>query len=580
MTHISDHFVAPRRVPSLCRWDNCGTKTLTKTKLLEHLTAIHGMPLRHDSMKQAKFCHECSEYFVHGDVWEDHCASHVSDPDLFCGQIVCRGIIIFARKCMFCLADTNLTASERYYGFTHAPNFFRHLQMHLKSLFKWPVSCPHPKCRTEINSEPAFWNHSRAVHGIAKYKLESIYCAEDAAATLSEVDCLSEAEMIETDISSEATTDEGEDEDEDDSDGVNEDLRGSHFIFGKGTAHSYAAGLSTSTKRGHSLDDASQNCRSPLGSIHMGLSHAETGRKIDQEVESSQTTGTSNTNRSVIGVTHGERKETADRDSYADIYTCTGNSDWPLHDDWEARGMQHEQMANPFVRGGTDSRSLRGAEALQDAGNGSHMALFVAEPFSSDLTTSRTTVDSNGNRRDPVTMNEENDYLIVPETNSRLRITSSQISDDIFGAVPSNVDNPERYPHLRPISSHLGRPCDAPGCTEVFRFVRDLNYHLIKVHNRSQHTCHVGGCGKMFRDATRLRDHVRTHSGRKTLVCSFEQCGRTFARADTLLRHKQSVHEKERLYVCDLIKGLRKCKSAFDASWKLKRHKEGVHKCI
>jgi uncharacterized Zn-finger protein len=100
----------------------------------------------------------------------------------------------------------------------------------------------------------------------------------------------------------------------------------------------------------------------------------------------------------------------------------------------------------------------------------------------------------------------------------------------------------------------------------------------MKVHKRSQHTCHMSGCGKMFRDATRLRDHARTHSGTKMLVCSFEQCGRTFARPNTLLRHRQDVHEKEEPFICDFIKDSTNCKMAFDASWKLKRHKEGVHK--
>jgi hypothetical protein len=158
MTHINNHFVAPRRVSSICRWNHCGSKTLTKTKLLDHLTITHGIPLQHDSMKQARFCYECSEFFIH------------EDPDLFCGQIVCRGIIIFARKYMFCLADAYLTMAERYHGFTHAPSFFRHLQTHLQSIFECQWRCPHPKCSATIASEVAFWDHLRAVHGIARYK--------------------------------------------------------------------------------------------------------------------------------------------------------------------------------------------------------------------------------------------------------------------------------------------------------------------------------------------------------------------------------------------------------------------------
>ena len=218
--HINSHFVAPRRVSSVCRWNHCGSKTLTKTKLLDHLTSRHGIPLRHDSMKQAGFCHECSEFFIHEDVWEEHCASHLSDPDLFCSQIVCCSIIIFTRKCVFCLGNANLTAAERYHGFTHALSFFCYLQTHLQSIFEWLTRYPHLRCSAAVALEVEFWAHLRAVHSIAKYKPESHHHADAVAVTLLERDCVSEAEMTNTDTSSGNVTDANNDSD--DNEGTND----------------------------------------------------------------------------------------------------------------------------------------------------------------------------------------------------------------------------------------------------------------------------------------------------------------------------------------------------------------------
>lgn len=116
---------------------------------------------------------------------------------------------------MFCLGDANLTAAERYHGFTHSLSFFRYLQTHLQSIFEWPTRCPHLRCSAAIALEVEFWAHLRAVHGIAKYKPESHHRADAAAVTLSGRDCASEAEMTDTDTSSGDVTDANNDNDDD-----------------------------------------------------------------------------------------------------------------------------------------------------------------------------------------------------------------------------------------------------------------------------------------------------------------------------------------------------------------------------
>jgi hypothetical protein len=534
-------------------------------------------------MKQAGFCYECSEFFIHEDVWGEHCASHVSDPDLFCGQIVCRGIIIFARKCMFCLADANLTMAERYHGFTHAPSFFRHLQAHLQSIFEWQIRCPHPKCSATIASEVAFWDHLRAVHGIARYKSGSRRHADIVAATVSGGDRMFEPEMTDTDTSSGVINDGDGDDDEDDED---DDVGGTaevlQFIQGESTAHTYTANSSTSFSRTNSpVDvDIAQKPGVLLGSSQdrASSSHAGVDRRIDQEVLPAQDTESSNTTSLEFDTTHREQEESTGHDYHLDNTTCVESSDWPPQDLWQVRRPQDEQVYSPTAIECADARSLVDERVPRNSRNGSFMAASIVEPDRPDLAISRTMVGSDGRRERPAMPTKGGDSLILPDATSMPETILPQVPNEVCANAPPSLHGVERYPHLRPILSQAGSACDALGCTEVFRFARDLNYHLMDVHKRSQHTCHVSGCGKMFRDATRLRDHVRTHSGTKTLVCSFDQCGRTFARPDTLLRHRQSVHEKERLFVCDLIKNSIECKMAFDASWKLKRHKEGVHR--
>ena len=562
MTHINSHFVTPRRVSSVCRWNQCGSKTLTKTKLLDHLTSRHGIPLRHDSMKQAGFYHECSEFFIHEDVWEEHCVSHLSDPDLFCGQIVCRGIVIFARKCVFCLPDTNLTAAERYHGFTHVPSFFRHLQTHLQSIFEWPTRCPHPKCSAAITSEVAFWAHLRAVHGIAKYKPESHHHADAAAVTISGRDCVSEVEMTNTDTSSGDVTD--ADNDDIDDGGTNDaGTASTHEMLrsfqGESIAQHYLADLSMPSVR-----------KSPIGSSRDGprsSGHTAAGGKTDQEGASTQPDQLFSTNRPDFDMAHEEGEEAVTHDYHPESTTSIRTfPNLRHHNVLKAQKLQHEQVYSRNFGEDSHSRSMTVERALRGSENGFTVTVSVAKSLDPDLVVSRTMDGSNRPDGQAVTSTEGSEYSKIPDVSSVSGTVIPQVSNEIYATAPPTARGVEQHPHLRPIPSQAGSACDAPGCTEVFRFARDLNYHLMKVHKRSQHTCYVDGCGKMFRDPTRLRHHIRTHSDKKALICSFEQCGRTFARPDTLLRHKQNVHEKEKPYICDLMKGLRRCNSAFDAS--------------
>lgn len=553
MVHLSNHFVAPRRVGTICRWDRCGMRTRTKTALLRHLTAAHGIPLCHDSMKQARFCFECSEFFVHEDVWEDHCASHVANPELFCGQIVCRGIIIFARKCMFCLADHNLTAAERYYGFTHASNFFRHLQTHLKSVPHWPLSCPHPNCSIDVATESAFWNHSRTVHGIAKYKLEPNSCAKDATIPTTQEEGMSGLDMTEMYPSSDDATD-GDESDDDDT-GLG--LEASEVFPEKNFSHSCLAKVVPSTPPALSSRGAPRVDGTKYGPSQNGMDHATAAGSTEWKAPGPNIGDLWDTNGLRTAPSHRKHTGTTYSGHTNDITTCTDHFYPQPNSHDESQSLECERMNYDY---------------LYEKGN----AISEFPAVEALLQDTQMTTD----------YGEYGQNAVIQEGDALHSIEAAPISHTITSQAPNDISSCdasprsfEQYRNLRPLPSQPGRACDEPGCNEVFRFARDLNYHLIEKHGRSHHTCNTSGCGKMFRDAARLREHSQSHSNRKRLTCSIGQCGRTFAQMDTLLRHKQNVHEKERIHVCGMIKDSRTCLSAFDAPWKLKRHKEGVHRC-
>jgi hypothetical protein len=390
--------------------------------------------------------------------------------------------------------------------------------------------------------------------------------------------------MTDTDTSSvdvtDADNDDGDDEGTNDA-GIAETHETLQSFQDESVAQHYLVDLSMPSVRTSSLADTTQNWASLHRSSGNGArssGHAGVDRKTDQEGASTRLKQLFSTNRPDFDIEHQEGEGTDTRDRHPEITTCMqAFPDLPQYNVLGAQKLQGEQVYSRYFGEDARSRSMSSEGVLRSPENGFTVAVSVAKPLDPDLAMSRTMVSSDEPDGKPVTSTVGSEHSRIPDTSSTSGTVVPQVPNEICAIAPRTACGVEQHPYLRPIPSQAGSACDALGCTEVFRFARDLNYHLMKVHKRSQHTCHMGGCGKMFRDPTRLRDHVRTHSDKKALVCSFEQCGRTFARPDTLLRHRQNVHEKEKPYTCDLMKDSRRCNSAFDASWKLKRHKEGSH---
>jgi hypothetical protein len=307
--------------------------------------------------------------------------------------------------------------------------------------------------------------------------------------------------------------------------------------------------------------------------------HTAADRKTDQEGASTQPDQLFSTSRPDFDMAYQEGEEAVAHDCHPGTIASIQNSpNLRHHNVLESQRLQHEQMFSSNFGEDNHSRSMTAEGVLRGPENGFTVTISAAKALDPDLAVSGTMDDCNRPDGQAVTSTVgSGHHWISPNAHSGSGTVIPQVPNEVYAIGPQTARGVEQHPHLRPIPSQAGSACDEPGCTEVFRFARDLNYHLMKVHKRSQHTCHVEGCGKMFRDPTRLRHHIRTHSDKKAFICSFEQCGRTFARPDTLMRHRQNVHEKEKPYICDLMRDSRRCNSAFDEPWKLKRHKEGVH---
>lgn len=155
---------------SRCRWNGCSASLGTKTSLLHHMSQRHWIPVADDLLETAEYCFECAEYFFRAVDWEDHCNSHLSNLDLFCGFITRRNIFLYARRCPFCLGNRQLTAAMRCRDFTDSKPLFDHLDGHLNDpSLAWPLLCPHPQCGEAISSAEGCLEHFHTVHHLARY---------------------------------------------------------------------------------------------------------------------------------------------------------------------------------------------------------------------------------------------------------------------------------------------------------------------------------------------------------------------------------------------------------------------------
>jgi hypothetical protein len=301
--------------------------------------------------------------------------------------------------------------------------------------------------------------------------------------------------------------------------GVAETHEKLQFSQGESVAQHYLAALSMPSGRKSSLVGTVGNgpaLQRPSQDGPRSSSHIAADRKTDRGDASTQPDQLFSTNRPDFDMAHGEGGEAVTHDCHPGTTTCIQTSPILRHDNvLKAQKLQDEQDYSSKFGEDAHSRFMTAEGVLRGAENGFTMTVSVTESLDPGLPVSRMMDGSNRPDGQAVTLTEGSGHSRMPDTSSMSGTVMPQVSNEIYAIAPPTARGVEQHAYLRPIPSQSGSACDAPGCTEVFRFARDLNYHLMKVHKRSQHTCHVEGCGKMFRDPTRLRHHIRTHSDKK-----------------------------------------------------------------
>lgn len=493
--HFRLHFPKGQRTSSVCRWADCGKSTRTKSALLQHLNDIHGLPIRPDSLEQAEFCYECAEIISDKDVWEDHCSTHLQEIDSFCGHIVCSSIIISARKCIFCLGDVKLSAAQRYRSYTHSPHFHAHLEMHLLYDVNWPTNCPHPKCSVRLSSQSAFWEHLREVHGIGTYGCRSDLSAQRVIGHCDTLSKISDTGVGESDPTAEQsiTLDEAS--------AVNDESSFRSTIQVVEAPRTRAAQLpapKVSLVRFGMAEDAVRN---PLANVAIhSLTELDSAAMV---LPQSPHVG------HVIASSMISSHETLRwPESMSTEHLSSSSSDDSSGASADQSMLQSEAPTNK-----ADTAIFAGTIA-----EGKKPLALASEPMRPLTTGSQ----------------QPSAKASVPTSSVAHVAEARELPMEKYKCIPTSNDA-QLVSLIQPSS---GRTCMR--CKEVFRTVRERNYHLMKVHRLSLYTCH---CGRMFRDSSRLHQHEARHDGRaKKLICGIDGCNVDFARSDTLLRHQRRQH--------------------------------------
>jgi hypothetical protein len=110
--------------------------------------------------------------------------------------------------------------------------------------------------------------------------------------------------------------------------------------------------------------------------------------------------------------------------------------------------------------------------------------------------------------------------------------------------------------------------CSAPGCSDAFVFVDDLEEHMtLHAEQRSEKAfCAWPACDMRFGTQEELAAHVRDHTGLRPFVCEWPGCSQAFAHDEGLTQHRAHAHTE---FMCV------GCGEKFSRSLPLKQHEEG-----
>lgn len=125
------------------------------------------------SKRVVQYCYSHMQWFTDNTDWNDHCRTHLLNPDLFCGIVSFRGITGLAGICPFCMSDSSKSSPARQFQqFQTTSGFTFHLKQHIIQIHDHhsAIACPHISCNQDCSSVTKLLYHFYDIHSIDEAK--------------------------------------------------------------------------------------------------------------------------------------------------------------------------------------------------------------------------------------------------------------------------------------------------------------------------------------------------------------------------------------------------------------------------
>lgn len=117
------------------------------------------------------FCFVCHQWIATSSQWEAHCQSHLDTLNIHhsCNPLYEGKMFAAPGLCPFCLSNSVLCASARFYQFTSQAKWASHVYADCNEFLQemaWnnPVTCVHPLCTLVFTSKVRFVDHLNDAH--------------------------------------------------------------------------------------------------------------------------------------------------------------------------------------------------------------------------------------------------------------------------------------------------------------------------------------------------------------------------------------------------------------------------------
>lgn len=115
--------------------------------------------------------------------------------------------------------------------------------------------------------------------------------------------------------------------------------------------------------------------------------------------------------------------------------------------------------------------------------------------------------------------------------------------------------------------------CNLPDCGKKFRFLSQLERHLIHELQLRPFYCPHSGCSRTFKKKDTMENHYRLHTKERPFICELPYCRKTFP-SKSGLRYHRTTHKNIRSFHCSFLD----CDKTFPTKAQLKQHERAT--CI